>query len=241
MKSKPLTTRERRRKEMKQQRLITTLLVVGAALIVVAILVAPPLLQSLEPVEINPAKARASLPNPVRNNLGDPNAPVTVVEFSDFQCSACGVFYQNTEEAFIEEFVETGKVYFTYRTMGTWIGPESDLAGQAAYCAGDQDKFWEYHDILFANQGAENAGLFSQRRLQAFAEEVGLDMGDFNDCLNSGKYRSQTALDRTDGEAGGVTGTPTFFINGKAIKGAVDIVTLRTEIEAALAAAATNE
>lgn len=241
MKNKQLTTRERRRKQMKQQRLITTLLVVGVALIIVAFLIGPPLLQSMQPIEINPAKVRESLPNPVRNNLGDPNAPVKIVEFSDFQCSACGVFYQNTEEALINEFVATGKVYFTYRTMGVWIGAESDLAGQAAYCAADQAKFWEYHDILFANQGAENAGLFSQQRLQAFAEELNLDMGDFNDCLSSGKYRSQTTQDRSDGDAAGVTGTPTFFINGKAVKGAVDIATMRSEIEAALAASSSNE
>jgi protein-disulfide isomerase len=237
MASKRLTIREKRRKQLQQQRLVTVLIVVGVALVITTILVLPSLRDALAPVgEITPVQAR-QFPNAVANNMGDPNAPVKIVQYSDFQCPACKQFFDQTEAQLIEEYVATGKVYYTYRSMGLWIGPESERAAQAAYCAGDQGKYWEYHNLLFANQGAENAGVYSDKRLVASGELISLDMAAFNSCFDSGKYKDQVLQDQADGRAAGVTGTPSFLVNGKLLKGAVPFATLQQEIEAALGAA----
>ena len=121
--------------------------------------------------------------------------------------------------------------------MGAWIGPESAAAAEAAYCAGDQGKFWDYHDMLFDNWTGENVGAFSTQRLQAFGEALGLKMDEFRPCLDTHKYANQVAQDRAGGEKLGVKATPTFFINGKQIVGSQSFASFQKEIESALAAA----
>lgn len=236
MANKRLTIREKRRQQMQRQRLTTILIVAGVALIFAAILIIPSLQSALAPVGEFIIPEAVNVPNPDFNSIGDPNAPVKIVEYSDFQCPACQIFFQQTEERLIQEYVATGQVYFTYRSMGNWIGPESAKAAEAAYCAGDQNKFWDYHSILFTNQGGENVGGFSDKRLVAFAEAIGLDLGEFESCFDGGKYRTQVAQDQADGRAAGVTGTPGFLINNKLVAGAVPFSTMQQEIEAALAA-----
>jgi protein-disulfide isomerase len=138
--------------------------------------------------------------------------------------------------------VTNGTVYFVYRSFGNFIGPESQAAAEAAYCAGDQNKYWDYHDILFANQTGENVGDFSNRRLQAFAEALSLNMSEFNTCLSSGKYADRVAQDKVDGTAAGVTATPSFVltytVNGQqkqsVIAGAQPFSEFQTQIEGAL-------
>ena len=97
-------------------------------------------------------------------SMGDPNAPVKVEEYGDFQCPACRIFHESQEGQLIEKYIKTGLVYFTY-TPFSFIGDESVKAAEAAYCAADQGKFWEYHDMLYANQTAENKGDFADSRL----------------------------------------------------------------------------
>lgn len=171
-----------------------------------------------------------------RNSMGDPTAPIKVEEFSDFQCPYCRLFADEEEQAIIENYVNTGKVYFTYTPFafldGNAIDGESKSAAQAAYCAADQNKFWEYHDVLFANQNSENAGDFADKRLIAFAEKLGLDMGEFRSCFNGKTYRQQVLDDLTRGRSLGVSATPTFFINGTKVQGYVG---LTEAIEAELA------
>ena len=171
-----------------------------------------------------------------RNSMGDPTAPIKVEEFSDFQCPYCRLFADEEEQAIIENYVNTGKVYFTYTPFafldGNAIDGESKSAAQAAYCAADQNKFWEYHDVLFANQNSENAGDFADKRLIAFAEKLGLDMGAFRSCYNGNTYRQQVLDDLTRGRSLGVSATPTFFINGTKVQGYVG---LTEAIEAELA------
>lgn len=235
MANKRLTIREKRRQQIQRQRTITIVIVAVVALGIVGILVVPSIIQSTAPVgEITPPPA-VEFPNPDMNSMGDPNAPVTVVEFSDFQCPFCERFYSDTEPQFIDEYVRTGQVYFTYRSMGNFIGPESAKAMEAAYCAGDQGRFWDFHGILFTNQGGENQGVFADKRLVAMAETLGLDMTEFNSCFDSGKYRSAVNQDRADGNAAGVQGTPAFVINGKLVPGALTFPQLQQEIEQALA------
>jgi protein-disulfide isomerase len=183
-------------------------------------------------------------PQADNNHMGDPNAPVKIVEFSDFQCPYCKQFADTTLQAIVDNFVATGKVYFTYRTMGNFVsqnigtgGTESRDAAEAAYCAGEQNKFWDYSQGLFANWKGEEVGSFTISRLNEIAQSLGLDTEQFSSCLKSNKYRDQANQDQTDGLAAGVTGTPSFVINGKLIVGAQPIATFQQEIEAALQAA----
>jgi protein-disulfide isomerase len=234
MGNKRLSVRDKRRQQLRRQRIITILIVVGVAVVFVGILIAPTLRNALAPVGDVSVPPTLNIPNPDRNMMGNPNAPVTIVEFSDFQCPYCKQFHDTLQQTLIQQYVEPGTVYFTYRTMGPWIGPESGAAAEAAYCAADQNRFWDYQNILFANQGAENGGSFANKRLVAFAEALGLNMNDFNACLDGNKYQNQVNQDRADGDAAGVQGTPSFVINGKLVGGALTAQGLQQEIDAAL-------
>jgi protein-disulfide isomerase len=147
-------------------------------------------------------------------NLGDPNAPVKVVEFADFQCPYCQLYWKQTEPTIISTYIATKKVYYTYSPMA-FIGQESILAAEAAYCANDQSKFWEYHDYIFSNQTGENSGDFTQTKLITFAKNLNLDVNTFESCLNSGKYATKVDEDNTYAAQQGVNSTPSFVINGK--------------------------
>ncbi len=114
---------------------------------------------------------------------------------------------------FIREYVETGLVYFKYSPF-SFIGPESFQAAEAAYCANDQGKFWDYHDMLFNNWDGENVGNFNDQRLTAFADDINLDMSAFKQCFNNNTYQSQVVQDATYGQQAGVEGTPSFLVNG---------------------------
>ena len=213
MSKKKLSVRERRRRKQQRQRLTVLMIVVGLVLIATGILIAPSIRDATQPVGDVVVPDFKDLPQHQANTMGDPNAPLTVVEFSDFQCPACKAFTDRVEETFIEEYVATGKVYFVYRSMGKWIGQESVAAAEAAYCAGEQNKFWEYHDILFANQTGENVGDFLEKRLIAFAKNIdGLDVKAFKECLESDKYAQQANADFSEGRNLGVQGTPTLFV-----------------------------
>jgi protein-disulfide isomerase len=148
------------------------------------------------------------------NSMGDPNALVKVDIYSDFQCPYCKKLAEEVEPTIVEKYVSTGKVYMTYHPYRL-IGPESDNAAAAAYCAGDQGKYWQYHDLLFANWTAENVGDFSSKKVKAYAASLGLDTAVFNQCYDSGKYTSQLAKDQAAGDAIPLQFTPSVFINGK--------------------------
>jgi protein-disulfide isomerase len=150
------------------------------------------------------------------NTMGDPNAPVVIEEFSDFQCAYCRQFFLETEKILIDQYVKTGKVYFIYRTLGSWLGPGSQYSAEAAYCASDQDMFWEYHDALFINQGRME---FSPVNLIQLADNLGMNLNEFGTCVESYKYRDQVKTDLTDGISAGVRGTPSFLINGRLVIG----------------------
>jgi protein-disulfide isomerase len=167
------------------------------------------------------------------NTMGDPQAPVHIVEYGDFQCSYCLRFWSETEPQLIEEYVNTGKVYFEYRSFPI-LGPESFTAAEGAYCAGDQGKFWEFHDTLFTNWTGENVGDFTEDKLTKYAEALNLNAAEFESCLGGGKYKRRVEQDRAQGEADGVYATPTFFINGVKLEGAQPYHILKKLIEDAL-------
>lgn len=168
------------------------------------------------------------------NTMGNPKAPVKIIEYADFQCPFCLRYWQETELQLINTYITTGKVYYEYRSVGAFIGPESASAAEAAYCAGDQGKFWEYHDVLYSNWTGENAGDFTPDKLRQFAEAIGLDSNKFDDCLNRGIHASQVEQDVTEAKADGVQATPSFLINRKLIKGAQPFGVFQQAIETAL-------
>jgi len=168
------------------------------------------------------------------NTMGDPKAPVYIVEYGDYQCSYCFKFWNETEQQLIEEYVNTGKVYFEYRSVGAFLGPESARAAEGAYCAGDQGRFWEYHDTLFINWTGENAGDFTQNKLTQYAKALNLNMQEFESCLGEGKYKGTVEQDAAEAYAAGVRATPTLFINGVKVEGAQPFSILKQFIEDAL-------
>ena len=154
-----------------------------------------------------------------RHFIGDPNAPVTIIEFADFQCPYCGRFFAETKPQIDEQYMQSGKVRFAYFNFA-FLGPESNWAAEAAECAADQDKFWEYHDKLYDSQSGENQGAFNKDNLKQFAEELGLDASAFNECLDSGKYSQLVQDESSLASSIGVRSTSTFLINGQAVVGA---------------------
>ena len=228
--SKRQEMREKRSRSNRNQRI---LIIVGVSLLAIAAVVFL-ILPSLQPVGNITEHQLMNRPQVNLNGMGDPNAPVKIIEYSDFQCPYCARFTKDTEQQLIDAYIATGKVYFEYHSFGEFIGVESRRAAEAAYCAGDQNKFWEMHDIIFANQTGENAGDFTDKRLTAFAGKLGLDAGKFNDCFASGKYAAQVAKDGVDGHGAGVASTPSFLINGKLLEGAQPFSAFQTQIDALL-------
>lgn len=166
--------------------------------------------------------------------LGNKDAKVTVIEFSDFQCPFCEKWYTEVGKNLKKDYIDTGKVKFAYRNYA-FLGQESTWAAEAASCANEQGKFWEYHDYLFDHQGGENVGAFSKDNLKKFASEVGLNTDQFNSCLDTDKYAKQVADDTEAGQKAGVNGTPATFVNGQILVGAVPYDQLKTLIDKELA------
>lgn len=226
--SKRTQIREKRRRARQRQRLMIISGIIGAALIIVAILILP----GIRPV------GDILLPNPIDHPLangtamGDPNAPVVIEEYSDFLCSFCRRFAFETEPDLIEEYISKGIVYFIYKNYP--LQPDSFPIAEAGLCAAEQDMFWEYHDILFANQDEHNVQAYSTRRLEAYAETIDLEMDQFRSCTGSNRYRADVEQSQLDGVNAGVESTPTFFVNGKIIEGAQPFSVFQEAIEAAL-------
>jgi protein-disulfide isomerase len=168
-----------------------------------------------------------------RHFKGDPNAPVTIIEFADFQCPYCGRFFAQTEPQIDEQYMQGGKVRLGYFNFA-FLGQESNWAAEAAECASDQNKFWEYHDKLYESQSGENQGAFSKDNLKKFAKELGLDTSAFNECLDSGKYTQLVQDESSMASSIGVRSTPTFLINGQAVVGAQPFEIFKQTIDSLL-------
>ena len=228
--SKKAEIRERRRRQRRQQQIIVIVMIVGAALIVTALLI----WSNFRPIGEVVAPETMTYPMIEGTSIGDPDAPVVIEEFSDFQCSFCRIFHEETLPQIIQEYVAAGEVYFTFNHYA-FIGPESTLAANASMCAAEQGLFWGYADIIFANQIGENAGVITTRRLEAYAEAIGLDTDQFKSCLREERYQDQIDMDKQAGEDYGIQSTPSFLINGKLVRGAEPFEIFQAEIEALLA------
>ena len=143
--------------------------------------------------------------------LGDPNAPITILEWGDYQCTYCYKFHQDTLNIINEEFVKEGKVKLVFKDYPL-NGPDSQLAAQASYCAEDQEKYWEYHDELYKNWGGERTGWVTRDSLEKFANSVELDIAQFNECLDNEKYHQRVSLLHDFGKEIGIDATPSFLI-----------------------------
>ncbi len=146
--------------------------------------------------------------------FGDPNAKITMVEWGDYQCTYCHAFHINTKSELFQEYVDTGKVNFVFRDFPL-NGPDSVLAAQAAYCANDQNKYWQYHDELYNNWGGERTGWINQSSLDKFATNIGLDLNEFDKCLTSKKYEQKVLDNEKFGQQIGIDATPSFVIFGE--------------------------
>lgn len=203
--------RAKRRQEQQRRRMITIGVVAGAAVLVAAFLI----ILNRRPIgAIAEVETRDVQATSDGLTLGDPNAPIVLEEYGDFQCPHCQDWFLNVEPLLVDNYVETGKVYFIYRNFPI-LGPESVAAANASMCAAEQDRFWDYHDMLFANLTGRNSGGFSTARLVAFAETLGLDAQAFRECLESQRYQDQVDQDFREGQRVGVPGTPGIVINGQ--------------------------
>ena len=177
--------------------------------------------------------------------LGKDNAPVIIIEFSDFQCPFCRKFWTDTFEQLKTEYIDTGKVKLIYRDFPLdSIHPMAQKSAEAAQCANEQEKYWEYHDKMYGEQNILDGGsiegpvqstvTYTVNDLKKWAKDLGLDSGKFDSCLDDGKYEDEVKNDFQDGAQAGVQGTPSFFINGKQLSGAQPFSAFKQAIDAEL-------
>ncbi|MBM3230076.1 DsbA family protein [Candidatus Pacearchaeota archaeon] len=160
---------------------------------------------------------------------GDEDAPVTIVEFSDYECPFCGRWFLQTYPQLKKEYIDTGKVKMVFRDFPLSFHKNAQMASEAAECVRDKGgdtAYWAFHDILFTKQAQ-----LSEANVKTWAKEQGYDV---TDCLAKGTFRKEVLADLADGQAAGVQGTPAFFINGKLISGAQPFAVFKQAIDAAL-------
>lgn len=169
----------------------------------------PPTIQEeLAPVTINTFLENSS---PI---LGDPNAPVTLVEFGDYQCHFCNVFFHSTKDSIVDNYVNTGKIKMIFKDY-TIIGQDSITAAHGAHCANDQKMFWQYHDILYSNWTGENNGWASSENLLKFANDIELlNIDQWSECMTNGTHSQIILASNEDARSLELTGTPAFFVIG---------------------------
>ncbi len=183
----------------------------------IIILVFVLLLEGAVPAEPPPAEDIFAFLATDSRAKGSDKAPITLIEFSDFQCSYCRKYWQTTLPQIERRYIQTGKVKLIYRHFAI-LGKQSVAAAQAAECAGDQEKFWPYHDKLFSSAGSILA--FAEGKLKAYARELGLDGESFNQCLTSEKHLEKVKVDTSIAALLGARGTSAFFLNGQFVAGA---------------------
>jgi protein-disulfide isomerase len=201
--------------------------------------------QANAPAEGNP---EPSAPTPTimdfvlsdaRHFQGSDDAPVTMVEFSDFKCPFCGRFSTETLPLIREQYINTGQVRFVYKHFAI-LGSESNRTAEAAECAAEQGQFWEYHDLIFADQTTTRS-VFNDDALTRLAGDLGLETAAFSDCLASGRYTDQIQRESQAASAMGLRGTPGFLINGVFVSGAQPVEAFQQVIEEQLQAGGQNQ
>lgn len=156
------------------------------------------------------------------NTLGEANAPMTMEVYADFQCPACGQFDRTTLREIEDKYVKNGKLKVVFNHYA-FIGAESTRAAEASECANDQGKFWEYANTLFNNQAGENQGAFADAKLEGFAQQLGLNMDQYKKCMTDRPHLAKIQASTQNGSARGVNSTPSLFINGQLVRGAISL------------------
>jgi protein-disulfide isomerase len=164
--------------------------------------------------------------------LGDAAAPVKIDLYSDFQCPVCRRADQTIREM-APKYIDTGLVQVVYHNFA-FIGPESEWSAQAAECANDQGKFWEYSSYLFDRQTGENVGAYSRENLKRFASELQLDTTAFNACFDSGKHSALIQQEKAEAQARNIRATPSFYVNGQFIEGLLPLPQFTAMIDSML-------
>jgi len=185
-----------------------------------------------------PASLARRMPNdPLA--IGRVNAPVVLIEYSEFQCPFCGMFTRNTQPTLIKKYVATGILRIEWRDF-PYLGPESTTAALASRAAANQGKFWQYHDALFAHQFFPNSDHLTVPYLTGIAENLGLNLEKFKTDMNSAATKGAVAADFSEGQSIGVTGTPSFLVNSTPIVGAQPLQVFEQAIDVAAAQATTK-
>lgn len=166
--------------------------------------------------------------------LGNASAKVTIIEFADLRCPYCKQFYTDSEKHIITDYVNTGKAKFAFRHYA-FLGPASTLAANAAECANEQGKFWDIYNYFYTNQPEESdTSLFTVDNLTPIAGNLGMNPDQFRTCLSANKYNQNVTDDFTAGQKVGVSGTPTTYINGMPLVGAVPYAQIKVAIDTEL-------
>ncbi len=169
--------------------------------------------------------------------LGDKNAKIVMIDFSDFECPFCKKYFDETYAQIKKDYIDTGKIVYYYRHFPLDFHPAAKPAALASECANEQGKFWEYHDLVFKDQAkiSQKTADEVKQALKGFAISLDLNTSQFNSCLDLEKYKANVDKDQQDGVAAGVNGTPTLFVNGQAIVGAQPYSAFKTIIDQELA------
>lgn len=215
---------ERRRAQSRRRMLLLLGAVIAVALVAVGVIA----LLNRQPANPDPTRDVS-----MDKSLGLETAPVVVVEFADFQCPFCKQFAEGPQAQLKTEYIDGGRVRFAFRHLA-FIGEESQWAAEASECANEQGRFWEYHDRLYAEQGAENSGALARDHLKRFAADLELDTAGFNECLDSSRYRDKVAQEIREAQIRRLTGTPSLLVNGVLVPNGADYQVLKAAIDAAL-------
>ena len=238
--SKRQAIREERRRKERQRRILTIVAIIGIALVLIGLIMTPSIRAALSPVGDYVQITSQDWPLAKGTAIGDPDAPVLVEVFEDFTCSACKNYTENIEPLVITNHAAVGEIYYVFYNYPFLDDnnpiKDSDRAAVASMCAAEQNRFWDYHRILFANLN-HTADEFNEKRLAAFAEDLDLEMGEFNKCMKMKDVQDEINKDLAKGKEIGVIGTPTVLVNGIDIKpGHVpSYEEINTAIEAAVA------
>ena len=144
--------------------------------------------------------------------LGSESAPITIVEFGDYQCEACYAWFHNTRDTLIDNYIETGKAKLIFVDL-PFLGRDSPTSAQASYCAEDQEQYWEYHTMLYTFQdGHPDSGWADRDRLNSFAFSLDMNIDEFDECMDSSKYKNRVKANYDEAVKNGVQSTPTFII-----------------------------
>jgi len=143
--------------------------------------------------------------------LGDPSAPITILEWGDYQCTFCYRFHQSSLNIILQEYIDSGKINLVFKDFPL-NGPDSILGAEAAYCAGDQGKYWSFHNELYSNWAGERTGWINYDSLNQFAKSVNLELDEFTSCLDEHKYKQKVLDLEKLGKEIGIDATPSFLI-----------------------------